>query len=57
MFRYKLRTLLIVMSIVPPILGVIAFGAGEIIGALVPYLMCIILIKRYVLSDQAILLR
>jgi hypothetical protein len=55
--RYRLRTLLILVSTVPPIVGIVAFGAGEIILAAIPYLACIALVKRYVLSDQATFLR
>jgi hypothetical protein len=55
--RYKLRILLIAVSVVPPVVAVIAFSGVEIVFPIAVYLTCIALIKHYVLADNATFLR
>jgi len=48
---------LVLMAVVLLIGAIIALGAGEIILAAIPYLLCIAALKRFVLADNATLLR
>jgi hypothetical protein len=55
--QYKIRTLLILMAVVPPAAWLVWLGAAYAIVALIMYIGCTAIVKRLWLSDQALLYR
>ena len=51
--RYKLRTLLIVLGVVPPLIAVFAAGGGAVAVHVAVNVVGIVLVKRYLLGDNA----
>ena len=55
--RYRLRTLIILMLVIPPVFAAICLGGGKIVFALAVYLGLVALAKRFVFSDRPALHR
>jgi hypothetical protein len=51
--RYRLSTLLIAMAVVPTLIAIFTIGGAAVSVAITINLICIVLVKRYLLADDA----